>query len=59
MAEENQEGVDFRAAQRAAFTDFTNATRQALVDAINQDDVEMEAIIDERTKSLDARLAEQ
>ena len=59
MAEENQEGVDFRAAQRAAFTEFTNATRQALVDAINQDDLDMEAIIDERTKSLDARLGEQ
>lgn len=43
---------------RTAFTEFTNSTRQALVDAINQDDVEMEAIIDERTASLDRRLGE-
>ena len=43
---------------RTAFTEFTNVTRQALVDAINQDDVEMEAIIETRTASLDQRLGE-
>ena len=59
MAGENQEGVDFRAAMRTAFTEFTNVTRQALVDAINQDDVEMEAIIATRTAELDRRLGEQ
>lgn len=59
MAEEAQEGADFRSAQRTGFTEFTNATRQALVDAINQDDVEMEAIIADRTASLDARLKAQ
>jgi hypothetical protein len=44
---------------RTAFTEFTNVTRQALVDAINQDDVEMEAIIATRTAELDRRLGEQ
>jgi ABC-type Zn2+ transport system substrate-binding protein/surface adhesin len=59
MAMERAEAQAERASQRAQFAEFVVATRQALADAIVQDDADMEAVIAEREASLAARLAEQ
>jgi hypothetical protein len=59
MAQELVDGVAFRQGQNDIFTTFVSNTRASLAAAIEEDWEQMAAIIDERTRSLDERLADQ
>jgi len=53
------DGVAWRALRRQLFAEFTADVRQAHADAQAQDWADIEAIVADRTASLDARLADQ
>jgi len=57
MTQEKAEAQTFRGDSRTGFADFTAVTSQALTDAIMQDMADMDAILEEREASLDAKLA--
>ena len=52
MTTEKAEGVAFRGKEREALDKATAAIRQALADAMNEDDKNMEDAIAERTAAL-------
>jgi hypothetical protein len=59
MAQELADGVAFRAGQNDIFSTFVSTTRASLAAAIQVDWDQMATIVEERTASLDARLADQ
>jgi len=59
MAAQATNAVTFNGAQRELYEAFAATIRQGLVDATAANDAKMQATIDERIASLDARLQEQ